>query len=39
MAKNFKPLTGEEREVLEAHAGADRFDVIKGPALEYWKTR
>jgi len=38
-AQNFKPLTEEERKALEARAGADKFDVIKGPALEYWKTR
>jgi aryl-alcohol dehydrogenase-like predicted oxidoreductase len=38
-AQNFKPLTEAERKTLEARAGADKFDVIKGPALEYWKTR
>jgi uncharacterized protein len=38
-AQNFKPLREEERKALEARAGADKFDVIKGPALEYWKTR
>jgi uncharacterized protein len=39
VAQNFKPLTEEEKESLESRAGADKFDVIKGPALEYWKTR
>ena len=38
-AQNFKPLTDEERKALETRADADKFDVIKGPALEYWKTR
>ena len=38
-AQNFKPLTEEERKALETRAGLDQFDVIKGPALEYWKTR
>ena len=38
-AQNFTPLTAEERKALEARAGSDKFDVIKGPALEYWKTR
>jgi len=39
VAQNFKPLTAEEKKALETRAGADKFDVIKGPALEYWKTR
>ena len=39
VAQNYKPLKEEERKALEARAGSDAFDVIKGPALEYWKTR
>ena len=38
-AQTFVPLTPEERKKMEAHAAEDKFDVIKGPALEYWKTR
>jgi aryl-alcohol dehydrogenase-like predicted oxidoreductase len=38
-AQNFTPLTDDERRALETRAGLDQFDVIKGPALEYWKTR
>lgn len=37
IAQNFKPLTSEEMDKLRARAALDRFDVIKGPALEYWK--
>ena len=37
IAQNFKPLTPEEMDKLRAGAALDRFDVIKGPALEYWK--
>ena len=37
IAQNFKPLTPEEMDKLRARAALDRFDVIKGPALEYWK--
>ena len=39
VARNFKPLAAEEKKALLARAAADKFDVIKGPALEYWKTR
>jgi aryl-alcohol dehydrogenase-like predicted oxidoreductase len=39
VAQNFKPLTAEEMNALRARAAADKFDVIRGPALEYWKTR
>ena len=38
-AQNFKPLTDEERKALETRAGSNAFDIIHGPALEYWKTR
>jgi len=24
---------------LRARAGSGKFDTIRGPALEYWKTR
>jgi len=37
IAQEFKPLSREESERLRAKAAADRFDVAKGPALEYWK--
>jgi uncharacterized protein len=37
IAQNFKPLASEEMDKLRARAALDRFDVIKGPALEYWK--
>jgi aryl-alcohol dehydrogenase-like predicted oxidoreductase len=39
VAQSFKPLSEADMNVLRARAGADKFDVIKGPALEYWKTR
>jgi aryl-alcohol dehydrogenase-like predicted oxidoreductase len=39
IAQSFKPLSEEEMNVLRARAAADKFDVIRGPALEYWKTR
>ena len=38
-AQNFKPLTEEERKSLEARAASNGFDIVKGPALEYWKIR
>jgi aryl-alcohol dehydrogenase-like predicted oxidoreductase len=37
IARNFKPLTAEEADAIRTRAALDRFDVIKGPALEYWK--
>jgi uncharacterized protein len=37
IAQNFKPFTPEQMDALRARAHTDRFDVIKGPALEYWK--
>ncbi len=39
IAQSFKPLPVEEMNALRAYASRDQFDVIKGPALEYWKTR
>jgi len=39
IAQNFKPRPPEEMEALRAHAATDRFDVINGPALEYWKRK
>ncbi len=37
VAQSFRPLTQEEAERIRARAATDRFDVAKGPALEYWK--
>jgi aryl-alcohol dehydrogenase-like predicted oxidoreductase len=39
IAQQFKPLSAEEMEALRARARSDRFDVINGPALEYWKRK
>ncbi len=39
VAQNFKPLANEQMAALRARAGSGKFDVIRGPALEYWKTR
>ena len=39
IAQNFKPLAGEEMSALRARAASGKFDTIRGPALEYWKTR
>lgn len=39
IAQNFKPLSTEEMNALRARAASGRFDTIRGPALEYWKTR
>jgi len=39
IAQNFKPLTPEERKALLARATSGKLDTIRGPALEYWKTR
>lgn len=39
VAQNFKPLSPEEMNALRARAGSGKFDTIRGPALEYWKTR
>ncbi len=37
IAQNFKPLNPEETDRIRKRAATERFDVIKGPALEYWK--
>jgi hypothetical protein len=37
VAQNFKPFSPEEMDAVRARAAIDRFDIIKGPALEYWK--
>jgi len=37
IAQSFKPLTLEETDRIRKRAATERFDVIKGPALEYWK--
>ncbi|MEK7408672.1 MAG: aldo/keto reductase, partial [Acidobacteriota bacterium] len=39
IAQGFKPLSQEEMDALRTRAASDRFDVIKGPALEYWKRK
>jgi len=39
VAQNFRPLGDEEMNVLRARAASGKFDTIRGPALEYWKTR
>ena len=39
VAQAFHPLSGSEMEALRARAGSGKFDAIRGPALEYWKTR
>jgi uncharacterized protein len=39
IAQNFKPLAADEMNALRARAASGKFDTIKGPALEYWKTR
>ena len=39
IAQNFKPLSAEEMNTLRARAASGKFDTIRGPALEYWKTR
>jgi aryl-alcohol dehydrogenase-like predicted oxidoreductase len=39
IAQNFKPLTPEEKKALLARATSGKLDTIRGPALEYWKTR
>lgn len=39
VAQAFKPLSQEEMAALRARAASGKFDTIRGPALEYWKTR
>ena len=39
IAQNFKPLSAGEMSALRARAASGKFDTIRGPALEYWKTR
>jgi aryl-alcohol dehydrogenase-like predicted oxidoreductase len=39
IAQNFKPLSNGEMEALRTRARLDRFEVINGPALEYWKDK
>lgn len=39
IAQSFKPLSAEEMNALRARAASGKFDTIRGPALEYWKTR
>jgi aryl-alcohol dehydrogenase-like predicted oxidoreductase len=39
VAQSFRPLPEEARVALRARAASGKFDTIRGPALEYWKTR
>lgn len=39
IAQRFKPLTPEEKQAMTARVASGKFDTIRGPALEYWKTR
>ncbi len=39
IAQGFKPLDAGAMNALRARAGSGRFDTIRGPALEFWKTR
>jgi uncharacterized protein len=39
IAQNFRPLPAGEMDALRTRALSDRFDVIHGPALEYWKRK
>jgi aryl-alcohol dehydrogenase-like predicted oxidoreductase len=39
IAQSFTPLSTEEMNALRARAASGKFDTIRGPALEYWKTR
>jgi len=39
IAQSFKPLSPEEMTALRSRALSDRFDVVRGPALEYWKRK
>ncbi len=38
-AQSFRPLPEEQMAALRARAASGKFDTIRGPALEYWKTR
>jgi aryl-alcohol dehydrogenase-like predicted oxidoreductase len=39
VAQNFRPMPEDARAALRARAASGKFDTIRGPALEYWKTR
>jgi aryl-alcohol dehydrogenase-like predicted oxidoreductase len=39
VAQSFRALDPEQMAALRARAASGRFDTIRGPALEYWKTR
>ena len=39
IAQSFLPRPAAEMDALRARAASDRFDVIHGPALEYWKRK
>lgn len=39
IAQKFKPLSPQEKQAMIARVASGKFDTIRGPALEYWKTR
>lgn len=39
VAQSFRPLAAADMQALRARAASGKFDTIRGPALEYWKTR
>lgn len=39
IAQKFKPLAPQEKQAMIARVASGKFDTIRGPALEYWKTR
>jgi aryl-alcohol dehydrogenase-like predicted oxidoreductase len=39
IAQRFKPLAPQEKQAMIARVASGKFDTIRGPALEYWKTR
>lgn len=39
VASKFQPMTQAEMDAIRARAALDRFDVIHGPGLEYWKRQ
>ena len=39
VAQRFERLTENDLSTLRARAASGKFDTIRGPALEYWKTR
>ncbi|MBN9660221.1 MAG: aldo/keto reductase [Acidobacteria bacterium] len=39
IAQKFSPLTPEQKQAMITRVASGKFDTIRGPALEYWKTR